>query len=89
MTIKEFKIQLALGSLSYDMKRELAINPNTPKEILKILSRDKNWYIRRIVARNRNTPIETLTKLGWDEDYSVRCAVHDNSNKPMEGLPCN
>ena len=31
MTIKEFDIQYALGSLSDSMKIDLAINPNTPK----------------------------------------------------------
>ena len=46
MTIKEFKMQYALGSLSYTMKIELAYNSNTPIEILTILSTDIDWYIK-------------------------------------------
>lgn len=33
MTTKEFKIQFALGTLSNKIKRKLADNSNTPKEI--------------------------------------------------------
>ena len=42
MTIKEFEMQLALGSLTNDMKIELAYNSNTPKKILSMLSKDKD-----------------------------------------------
>ena len=55
MTVKEFKIQYALGSLSYNMKLKLAKNPNTPKKILIILSKDEDWYVRSYVADNPNT----------------------------------
>ena len=63
MTIKEFEIQLALGSLTNDMKRELAYNPNTPKEVLAILSTDEDRYVRWRVACNRKTSKKILTKL--------------------------
>ena len=68
MTTKEFKIQLALGSLSYDMKIELARNLNTPKEVLAILSKDKNEWVRCMVAANPNAPKEVLTILSTDKD---------------------
>ena len=45
MTTKEFKIQYALGTLSDKIKWNLAKNPNTPKEILKILAKDKYVFI--------------------------------------------
>ncbi len=45
MTTKEIKIQLALGSLPYNMKLALAINTNAPVEILTILSNDKSWLV--------------------------------------------
>ncbi len=37
MSIKEFKIQLALGLISYDMLEKLAEDPNTPPKIQKML----------------------------------------------------
>ena len=40
MTVKEFKVQLALGSLSYDMLAELAEDPNTPPKMQKMLIKD-------------------------------------------------
>ena len=75
MTIKELEIQLALGSLSDDMKLELANNPNTPKEVLKKLSTDEDWYVRWNVVRNPNTPKEVLIKLSTDEDSWIRRKV--------------
>ena len=58
MTIKEFEIQYALGSLSYYMKLDLAYNTNTPKKILAILSTDKSGWVRSRVAKNPNTPVK-------------------------------
>ena len=88
MTIKEFKIQLALGTLTYDMKLKLTYydNPNTPVEILTILSTDEYWLVRCRVAENPNTPKEVLTILSADKDYGVRCSVAKNPNTPKEAL---
>lgn len=63
MTVKEIKIQYALGSLSYDVKQTLARNHNTSKEILEILSKDKVGGIRYWVAANLNTPVKVLRTL--------------------------
>jgi 3-methyladenine DNA glycosylase AlkC len=81
MTLKELKIQLALGSLPEDDKLELASNKRTSKEILTILSKDKDWYIRFHVAYNSNTPKKVLTKLLKDKDYTVssRADIHLNT----------
>ncbi len=84
MTIKEFKIQLALGSLSKDMKYDLADDPNTSIEILTALSKDKDWWIRYRVAMNPNTPVEILTILSKDKSYNVRYWVVDNTNTPKK-----
>ena len=73
MTIKEFKVQYALGTLTWQMKTELVNNPNTPVEILTKLSKDKDSYIRYWVAENPNTPKEVLERLLHDEDWIVRC----------------
>ena len=72
MTIKEIEIQLALGTLTRDMKYELANNEKTSKKILTILSTDKDWYIRSYVAENSNTPKRILTKLFEDEHWCVK-----------------
>ena len=71
MTIKEFQIQLALGTLTYDMKYKLAANLNTPTEVLTILSTDKDWYVRYWVAYNPSTPKKILTILSKDEAYDT------------------
>ena len=87
MTIKEFEIQEALGTLTDDIKRELAKNINTPIEVLTILSKDPYWNIPYYVVANPNTPIDTiielaLTKPWWGRDMPVR-----NPNIPKNILP--
>ena len=62
MTIKEFKIQYALGSLTDDMKIDLACNPNTPKKILTKLSTDKYWSVRYFV-KSSNARLRRLRRL--------------------------
>ena len=84
MTIKEFDIQYALGSLTYIIKRDLAYNPNTPKEILIILSKDEDWFVRCRVVQNPNTPKEILTRLSTDKDSSVRWRVACNRRTSKE-----
>ena len=86
MTLKEIKIQLALGSLSIDMKLKLTCDPNTPVEALTILSTDKDMWIRGWIANNPNTPVEALTILSTDKDYYVRYYVACNPNTPIEVL---
>ena len=82
MTIKEIKIQLDLGTLTYDMKYNLVDNSNTPKKILAILSTDENWIVRSCVASNSNTPIEVLNILSKDKDKDVRYWAALNPNTP-------
>ena len=84
MTIKEIEIQLALGSLTDDMKLKLANNKRTSKKILTILSTDEDWSIRWRVAINPNTPKEVLTILSTDEYWGVRWRVASNPNTPIE-----
>ena len=63
MTVKEFKIQYALGSLSRDNLLEIAKNRNTPKQILAILSVYENYWIRYSVSNNPNTSKKVLKTL--------------------------
>jgi 3-methyladenine DNA glycosylase AlkC len=72
MTTKEIKIQIALGSLSFEDIVKLARGRKTSKKILTILSKDKDWFVRQRVAKNLNTPIEVLKILSTDEDSSVK-----------------
>ena len=80
MTIEEFNIQDALGSLSNDDKIALVDNSNTPTDILTILSKDKNRYVRCEVAENPNTSTEILTTLSKDEAIDVRYWAVRNPN---------
>jgi len=68
MTIKEFKIQIALGTLLWIDKVRLANNKRTSKEILSILSTDEDDHIRWSVTHNPNTSKEVLKKLSKDKD---------------------
>ena len=72
MTLKEFKMQYALGSLSYDNLLALAKRPNTSKAILTILSKDKNYWVRSNVAHNPITPMNTLLEISTaEEEYNA------------------
>ena len=73
MTIKEFKIQYALGSLTRCMLLKLARDHNTDKEILTFLIKTdlkpviKHWYYKYFAVKNSNTSKETLQ---WALTYS-------------------
>ena len=86
MTVKEFRIQYALGSLSGDDLIELVYMQYTPKAILTALSKNKNYWIRCGVACNPNTPIKVLTKLSNDKDRNVRIWVTRNPYTPIKIL---
>lgn len=86
MTIKEFKTQYALGTLSDTAKKNLAYNPNTSKGILTILSIDENWLVRHRVSYNLNTPLDVLKILSTDEFWLIRSIIASNPNTPKEIL---
>ncbi len=68
------------------VRRVVAGNPNTPRQVLLRLAEDANVSIRRAVAENPRTPIEVLKKLVFDPDSEVRMAVAENKNSPAEIL---
>ena len=82
MTIKEFEMQCALGSLTDSDKVKLAENESTLIEILSILSKDDDWVIRYWVAKNENTPEDILKVLSKDGRRSVRYYAIENPNTP-------
>ena len=85
MTLKEFRIQLALGLLSNEMKEKLAYT-NTSIEILEKLFIDKDSNVRCSVAENPNTPVKILEKLSIDNDPTVKSCVAGNLNTPIKIL---
>jgi len=81
MTAKEFEMQYALGSLSYDDKIKLTGNKRTSKKILTILSTDEDWNVRSNVADNPNTPKDVLKVLSKDKYWGVRYWVAGNLSR--------
>lgn len=70
----------------YHVRRVVAGNPNTPKQVLERLSQDSLPGIRRRTAENPKTPVEILVKLAQDEHCDVRLGVAENPNTPPEIL---
>lgn len=63
---------------SWDVRCRVAENPNTPIEILEILSMDKEPAVRSSVARNKNVPLKILEMLSRDKDPYVCWGVAKN-----------
>ena len=79
------KTKMTNPVLSID-KEELAKNPNTPAETLKVLATDREEQVRIFVAANPNTPVATLKVLATDTEWFVRCGVIFNPSTPVEIL---
>jgi hypothetical protein len=67
-----------------DLERriDVALNPNTPADILEKLADDSDWHVRNAVASNRSTPADILKKLSEDSKEYVREAVAWNRSTP-------
>ena len=85
-TIKEFKTQVALGTMTPEMQRALMINPNTPTELLVHFAKARSRHHRRNIAKNLNTPRDLLSTLLKDKCKSVREGVMENPNISPEKL---
>ncbi|MCC6980288.1 MAG: hypothetical protein IT343_18355 [Candidatus Melainabacteria bacterium] len=68
------------------VRRVVASNPNTPRQVLERLAADDSAVLRRHVALNPRTPVETLRKLAEDTQADVRLAVAENIGTPQEIL---
>lgn len=53
----------------------IAKHSNTPEDILKILSEDKEDLVRMHIAMNPNTSIETLKVLSGDKENIIKSVV--------------
>ena len=85
MNLKEYKVQTALGLISYGDKYNIAVNTSVIK-LLEYLSRDKDVAIKCAIARNKNTSIEILEYLSKDKNNIIRYWVAVNKNTPVEIL---
>lgn len=68
------------------VRRVVASNPNTPRQVLERLASEDAAVIRRHVAENPKTPVEILRKLARDCDPDVRLAVAENPHTPPDVL---
>jgi len=83
MTVKEFEIQYALGSLSRKLKLELAFSKRTSKTILGILSKDRKWIVKYWIACNTNTPTKILKKLDASSDGLIHATAYQTLRKVL------
>jgi hypothetical protein len=76
-----------LGELNVlHVRRVVAGNPNTPRQVLLRLAEDRSVLIRSAVAANPKSPPDLLRVLSTDESSEVRLAVAENINAPWELL---
>lgn len=68
------------------VRRVVASNPNTPRQVLERLASEESAVIRRHVAENPKTPVDILRKLSGDTDSDVRLAVAENEHTPADVL---
>ena len=66
MTLKEYKVQHALGTDTADLKRKVAQDSSSSADLLTFLSKDPSMFIRSYVAANCNVPEEVLSILAFD-----------------------
>ena len=62
------------------IKEELSLarDPNTPKDVLRELSKNSNWLVRRHVGSNPSISLDILRKLAKDVNFVVRRYVAKN-----------
>ena len=70
----------------WEVRRSVALNPNTSAETLEKLSGDKNIAIRYYVAGHLRTSVEMLAKLGEDKDWLVRQNVVYNKSSTLTAV---
>ena len=81
-------VQNSLEVEDLHVRRIVAANPNTPKQVLARLAEDRACVIRKHVAENPQTSAEVLKRLATDAEIDVRLAVAENPSAPSEILAC-
>lgn len=82
--LSEAQLQNELNVLH--VRRVVAGNPNTPRQVLLRLAGDRSTLIRCAVAANPKSPPELLKILSQDRSSEVRLAVAENTNTPWDVL---
>ena len=82
--LKEVEIS-DVSKLSYDEKLKLAIDSNTPVEILRVLAIDEDSYVCYWVARNPNYKKQTLelTQVQYD---ALKKLIESGQDESLKGL---
>jgi hypothetical protein len=68
------------------VRRVVAGNPNTPRQVLQRLATDRSVVIRSAVASNPKATVDMLQVMAEDPSSEVRLAVTENTNTPWELL---
>lgn len=68
------------------IRLRVAENPNTPVDVLELLSKDMNSDVRVAVGTNPSTPQHISNALAFDLDPNVRLGLAEDLNTPIELL---
>ena len=82
---KDILIELSKDE-NWEVRKNVAKNPNTPIEVLNELSKDKHDGVRSIVANQPKISIEVLNELCKDKDNEVRRMVAGHPKTSIEVL---
>jgi len=82
---KDILIELSKDE-NWEVRKNVAKNPNTPIEVLNELSKDKHDGVRSIVANQPKISIEVLNELCKDKDNEVRRMVAGHPKISIEVL---
>ncbi|KAF3888683.1 MULTISPECIES: HEAT repeat domain-containing protein [Nostocales] len=69
-----------------EVRIRVAINPNTPIDLLEKLANDEDDYVRRAAVTNSNASVNILEKLGLDTNSDVREVVAYHPHTPVTTL---
>lgn len=84
LSYKEFKNYASNNDPFF--RSGVAVNINTPADILTLLSNDLDTVVRQGVSENTNTPSDVLTLLAKDNEEVVRSTVARNEKTPPIAL---
>lgn len=68
------------------IRLRVAENPNTPTDVLELLSTDRNADVRVAVGTNPATPPHMRYAIAFDVDPNVRLGLAEDLNTPIELL---
>ena len=75
-----------ISLMAAEEAKAVAENEETPAEVLTLLAKDEDRWVRRAVAENEQAPAEALALLAKDQSWHVRREVGRRSDTPAEVL---